>query len=163
MEEVITQKDIEDIGIAIVDRFLKPHFIEADLNATGETMDSIGSRAETSRVVFTANESMNYAIYGRGPNKDQDGEAVDNWVKWFAPNKFKPWMDAKNLTMNEYALAYTIARTGSKRFRDGNPSEYLDILKTQEVKDYIISQLVGKAKFNIQIILKESLYKLRNS
>lgn len=163
MEEVISIRDMENLAIEIIDTFLKPHFIEVGLNASGETMDSIGSRGHLDKIVFTANESMNYAIYGRGPNKDQDDEAVNNWVKWFAPNVFKTWADNKNVDVNPYALAHTIARQGSKRYRDDNPSSYLDILQTEEVKQFIFNRISFYAKANINIILKESLYKLRNA
>lgn len=163
MEELITQENILEITNGVIDNFLKPHFIEKGLSASGSTVDSMTARTEINKGIISANASIGAALYGRGPNKDQNDEAVNNWVKWFAPNVFQPWMNIRGLSGSPYALAHTIAREGSRRFRENDPSDFLEILKTEEVRQYLKSKLSIFVKANLQVVLKDSIEKLKNA
>jgi len=162
MEEVISEEEIRQITLEVINKFVIPDFEERGHNASGNWIESIDVRAEHNKGIITGPAYTGALTDGRGPNKNQDPEAIANWAWWYGGNVFKPWSESKGLDLNPYAVAYTIAKRGTKIYREGG-SDFLKILETQEVKDYIIQRISFMATANVKLMLKESLQKLKNS
>lgn len=158
--EFITEAEIEEIGREVLELFIIPSYAAKGHNASGELQQSLRSRAEGNKAIFSGLEYAQYLIIGRRPNKDQSPEAINNWVKWFAPNVFNPWMQAKGLSGSAYPIAYKIAREGTKQFRE--PTEdFMAILGSQQVMDYVRDRIGQSMKVNIANTLRDQLRALR--
>ena len=160
--EIITYQDKLDLVHDVIETFLKPHYIASEHNASGALLDSFNGRATDFGAVITSLDYIEYLIYGRAPNQDQDPEAIKSWVSWFAPNVFEPWADSKGINVNPYAVAYNIAKRGTIIYREGG-SDLLYVLETNEVKEYIIKRLSSIAYINIQLYLSPSIQRLSRS
>lgn len=156
----LNESDIQQIGQEVLEKFVIPSYIKKGHNASGDLLASFRVRAEGSKAIISGHDQAQYLIFGRRRNKDQSDEAISNWVKWFAPNVFQPWMDSKNLSMNAYALAYKIARDGTKMHREGGES-FLAVLSSQEVQDYVTDRVRGMATVIIKRTLRDELWKLK--
>ncbi len=152
----LSESDIQQIGQEVLEKFVIPSYKDKGHNASGELLASFRVRAEGDKAIISGSDQAQYLIFGRRPNKDQSPEAINNWVKWFAPNVFQPWMDSKGLSMNAYALAYSIARDGTKMHREGGES-FLAVLSSQEVSKYIQDRVKGMATVRVAETLKDYL------
>lgn len=159
--DIITETDIQEVTRLVIDNFLIPDFLDRGHNASGEWIDSVSGRAEKNRGIISAPRYTGSLIDGRSPNKDQDPESIRKWVMWYAPNIFEPWMQNKGINMNAYAVAYKIAREGTKIYREGG-SDFLDVLKTEEVKNFMLDFLSKKAIANATIIIRNDLWRLKD-
>ena len=162
MEEFITEEQIRDITWEVINRFVIPDFEARGHNASGKWLDSLSVRAEPNKGVISGTEYTQFLIDGRGPNKDQKPEAINNWARWYGSNVFKPWAESKGLSLNPYAVAYSIARTGTKIYKEGG-SDFLKVLESEEVKKYVLDRLGIFIKANINNILRDSLIKLKTA
>lgn len=161
-KEVISLQDIERITYEVIERFVIPDFLERGHNASGDWVANVGVRAELNKGVITGPDYTGTLTDGRGPNKDQDPVAISNWARWYGQNVFQPWSDAKGIGINPYAVAYTIARTGTKIYKEGG-SDFLKILQTEEVRKFILDRISSIVIVNVKDILKESIDKLKRA
>lgn len=158
--EFITEVEIEQIGREVLEKFIIPSYTAKGHNASGELQRSLRVRTEGNKAIFSGLEYAQYLIIGRRPNKDQSPEAINNWVKWFAPNVFNPWMQAKGISGSAYPIAYKIAREGTKQFRE--PAEdFMAILGSQEVMDYVRERIGNHLRVNIANTLRDQLKAMR--
>lgn len=157
---ILSQEEIRQIGQEILERFIIPSYTEKNHNASGELLNSFRVRAEEGKAIISALDYAQYLIIGRRPNKDQSEEAIRNWVKWYAPNVFSPWMASKGIDGSPYPIAYKIAREGTKQFRE--PTEdFMAILGSQQVLDYVRDRIGQSMRVNIANTLRDQLRALR--
>lgn len=159
--DILSQEEIRQIGQEILERFIIPSYTEKNHNASGELLNSFRVRAEEGKAIISALDYAQYLIIGRRPNKDQSEEAIRNWVKWYAPNVFSPWMATKGIDGSPYPIAYKIAREGTKQHRE--PSEdFMKILDSPNVTEYIRTRVGNAIIANVQNTLRNELMKLRH-
>lgn len=162
----ITEEEITDILWQVVERFVKPDFIERGFNASGNWLQSVEVSTQTEdRLSYKGNilapHYTEFLIRGRGANKNQNPEAIRNWVKWYAPHVFEPWMQNKGITdLDPWILAYSIARTGTRIFKDGG-TDFLEILSSEEVISFIRNKISELIRIRVEKTLFEELKKLR--
>lgn len=154
--DYITQEDIKEVTWDVVNTFVIPDFESRGHDASGEWKRELSIRAESTRGVISGREYTEYLIRGRGPNKNQDPQAIANWARWYGKNVFAQWVENKNLNLNPYQVAYTIARNGTKIYRDGG-SDFLKILETEEVQKFIMDRIGEKIKVRVVNILRNEL------
>jgi len=158
--EFITQSEIEQIGQEVLEKFIIPSYEAKGHNASGELKNSFRVRSEPGKVIFSGFDYAQYLIIGRRPNKDQSPEAINNWVRWYGANVFSSWVSSKGLSLNPFAVAYKIAREGTKQFRE--PTEdFMAILGSQQVMDYVRDRIGQSMKVNIANTLRDQLRSLR--
>lgn len=158
--EFITQSEIEQIGHEVLEKFIIPSYEAKGHNASGELKNSFRVRSEPGKVIFSGFDYAQYLIIGRRPNKDQSPEAINNWARWYGANVFSSWVSSKGLSLNPFAVAYKIAREGTKQFRE--PTEdFMAILGSQQVMDYVRDRIGQSMKVNIANTLRDQLRSLR--
>ena len=160
--EFLTEEQIREVTWEVINTFLIPDFEARGHNASGQWKENLGVRVEDNESVITGTDYTEYLIRGRGPNVNQDPKAISNWARWYGKNVFSQWTDNKGLGLNPYAVAYTIAREGTKTFREGG-SDFLKILESDEVKRFLVERLSIFIKVNIQNTLRDSLDKLKKA
>jgi len=160
--EFITESEMEQIGQEVLEKFIIPSYDAKGHNASGELRNSFRVRSEPGKVIFSGFDYAQYLIIGRRPNKDQSPEAITNWARWFGKNVFDPWVSAKGLSLNPYAVAYKIAREGTKQYREGGDDDFLNILESKEVEEYLKERVGDFIRVNIANTLRNDLKALRN-
>lgn len=160
--EILTENDIREVTQKVIETFVIPDFMQRGHDASGQWVRSLGFRSEGDKGIITGTDYTKYLIDGRGPNKDQNPEAITNWARWYGQNVFANWIQAKGLGLNPYAVAYKIAREGTKIYRDGG-SDFLKILETEEVQRFIIENLSATIKVRVVNILRDDLMNLKNA
>lgn len=137
----------------IIERFLKPEFVSRGHEASGNWQRSLDIRVEVTEKGFsstiTGPDYTYWLIYGRGPNKDQRAEAISNWARYYGQNVFDPWAKSKGLQLNPYAVAYKIAREGTREFREGDHS-MLDFLEGDELRSFLNERVGSMIGINIK-------------
>lgn len=154
----LSESDIKQIGQEVLEKFVIPSYMKSGHNASGDLLASFRVRAEGDKAIISGHDQAQYLIFGRNPNKDQSPEALRNWVKWFAPNVLQPWMQSKGISGSPYPIAYKIARDGTKMHREGGEN-FLAVLSSQDVSQYIQDRVKGIATVRISETLKEYLMK----
>lgn len=131
----ITDEEIEAIVRNIINIFLIPKFRELGMPASGEWEDNVEAR----RNEIWGTQYTKYLVEGRPPNTDQSPEGLRKFVGWAGSTFIKEWVRDKGIPDNPYAVAYKIAREGTKYYPQG--TDLLEVLSTQPVFDYINEQL----------------------
>lgn len=160
---VITEQEIKRITRGVIDNYLVPRFLELDHNASGEWIEELDVRSEVGAGVITGLDYTEYPAQGRPPNNNADPKALKAWAGWAGNTFIKDWVDDKGLNINSFAVAYNIAKKGTDLYQKGGEPNFLDILNTKEVQDFIITELEYGLTVSIQNTLMDSLKKLKNS
>lgn len=156
--DYITQKDIEEITWDVINTFVIPDFDARNHNASGEWKRSLGVRAEAKRGVITGMDYTEFLTRGRNSNQDQSPEGLARFARWAGHYIFKDWVKNKGLNLNPYAVAYNIAKEGTK-VPKLQQNTFLKILETKEAEDFIIERLKGKATVRVVNTLRDELKK----
>lgn len=159
--DLLTENDIKEVTREVVDTFVIPDFMQRGHNASGNWVASVDVRVDGQSGVITGPRYTGALIEGRQPNKDQDPQAIANWARWYGKHVFDPWVQSKGLGLNPYAVAYTIARHGTKLYRDGGDSDFLKILESQEVQDFIMKRIGDKVTVRVVSNLRNKLKELK--
>ena len=156
MPKISDETIIEAIQ-GVIDNFLKPKFISLGMNATGRWLDSLEARAVNGNGEIWGMDYTYWLANGRAPNKDQSIKAKVNFAVWMANGNdvFKSWLAAKGLTEYGVAIAYKIADKGTNYYPNG--TDLLDVLNSQEVKQYLIGKFETFFSIEINKILKKQL------
>lgn len=160
--EFITQSEIEQIGQEVLEMFIIPSYEAKGHNASGELKNSFRVRSEPGKVIFSGFDYAQYLIIGRRPNKDQSPEAINNWARWYGANVFGPWVSSKGLGLNPFAVAYKIAREGTKQYREGGDDDFMKVLESPQVADYLRQRVGFFVRANIANTLRNDLRALKN-
>ena len=162
MEQFITEEEIKQITLEIVDLFLKPEFTRRGHNASGNWMNSLDVRVQMTDTGFSsfimAPDYTYYLIFGRGPNKDQSPEGIKHFVGWAGQYLFGPWARQKGINANPYAIAYTIAKEGTREYRMGDHT-FLNVLENSEVRAYLNNRVTGFISARIAGTLRTEMQK----
>lgn len=130
-----TKEEIEPIINEVIYLFLIPKFRELNMDASGEWERNVEARGSE----IWGRDYTEYLVDGRPPNRDQSPEAMKAWVGWAGSTILNEWVNNKGLNINPYAVAWKIAREGNNYYPKG--TDLLEVLNSQEVKDYITESL----------------------
>lgn len=128
-------KELEEILTNVINLFLIPKFNELGMKASGEWEENIEAKGNE----IWGRDYTEYLTKGRPPNESDDPKDIAKFARWAGATFIGKWVQDKGLDLNPYAVAYTIAKKGTKRYPEG--SDLLEILETEEVKDYINQEL----------------------
>lgn len=156
---IITNEEIKEVTQKVIDVFVIPDYESRGHDASGQTKESFSAIVENKKGIIQVKESAQYLVTGSSPQQKSD-EEIHRWAMWYGKNVFSDWVNNKGLSLNPYAVAYNIAKHGSKIYRDGG-STLFQILEKQEVKDFIIKELGEKIQVNITAVLLDKLKVIR--
>lgn len=127
--------EFETILTNVINLFLIPKFEELGMQASGEWEENIEAKGNE----ILGRSYTEYLTKGRPPNESQNPDDITRFARWAGATFIGKWVEDKGLNLNPYAVAYTIARQGTKRYPEG--SDLLEVLETAEVRDYINTEL----------------------
>jgi hypothetical protein len=87
-----------------------------------------------------------WLLNGRKPNQDQSTEGLNHFMRWAGYYIFTPWAKAKSISINPYAVAWSVAKYGFK-------AKDITVVTKQQESD-LLNQLgnfyLGEIKNNLQ-------------
>lgn len=118
MYKYVTDTEILEVIQEVVDKFLIPRFKELGMNASGEWIKSLEVELRSPNEAVIRGRFYSYWLArGRGANADQSPEALSRWAVWAGNTFIKEWVKAKGIAANPIAVAYNIAKKGTKSKR----------------------------------------------
>lgn len=154
--EFLSNQEIERILSGLVRDVLIPKFISLGMNASGEWIRSIEVRGNE----IWGRDYTRYLTDGRGANKDQDPEKLHKWVGYYGSTIFAKWVKDKGLSINPYAVAYKVARSGNRYFPEG--TDLLKVLRSEQTTRYLEDKLREVMIPNYEDFLVEIVQPLKN-
>lgn len=159
---IISENEIKRITEKVIERFVLPDYERRGHNVTGELRDSFKAEARGTTGVIVGKHYAEYLVHGRPPNKDQSDDAIKNFTRWAGATFIGDWVEERGLKINPYALAWKIARDGTKIYEEGG-STLFEILDSAEVREFILQELGRAIRVNVNNVLRDSLNKLKKS
>lgn len=114
---------------------LKNKHLELNQKASGKWIDSL--EVEVSDInniykgVIKGEDYTEYLTKGRMPNKKSSEAEIRKWAVWAGKTFIKDWVKAKGLPHDPIAVAYNIAKKGTRIYRKGG-SDLIDGVLTKE-------------------------------
>lgn len=135
---------------------------ELGLRASGEWERSLESSTKKNGQKYTIKfEGVHYTYYmqhGRRPNKKQDKDSINKFVRWAGSTFIKDWLNQKRLAANPFAVAYKIAKEGIKVPNNYNKGGLISDVFTenhiQKLYDIIQQELVIDIKSDLKLFKK---------
>lgn len=130
--------EFETILTNVINLFLIPKFNELGMKASGEWEENIEAKGNE----IWGRDYTEYLTKGRPPNESQNEDDIIRFAKWASATFIGDWVEDKGLDLSPFAVAYKIAKEGTKRYRRyPKGSDLLEVLETPEVRDYINTEL----------------------
>lgn len=141
----------------VIDNFLKPKFIELEMNATGQWLNTLEARAVNGNGEIWGMDYTYWLANGRAPNKETSHNSLVKFATWMSKGNsdFKSWLAVRGLTEHGFAIAYKIGEKGTEYYPEG--TDLLTVFKSPEVINYIYSQFQEAVTVQINILLKKQL------
>lgn len=117
----------------VIEKFLKPKFIELGMNATGDWLNSLKAGTEPNRGIIKGKHYTAYLVRGRAGGTRPPIRHLARWVQ----AKFK--LAGQEATSVAFAVAKKIEKEGTEYYPNG--TDLLEILQSNEVKHYIEQEL----------------------
>lgn len=133
----------------VIDLFLIPKFISLGMNATGSWIKALEPRAENGNGAIYGIDYTYWLANGRKPGKMPPVSALIPWVN------AKFGIGGKEAIGIAWAVATKIKNEGTSYYPEG--TDLLEVLNSDEVKNYIYSQLREGITIEINKILKKQL------
>lgn len=109
----ILREELEDLRTRIID-----NMTAADQVVTGKTRDSMRVTVQGNAGVLTGRQAFATLETGSRPWSRKPKRTP----KWFA-DLIGEWIEAKNLDLNQWAVAHTIIHQGSSLYRSGGRAD----------------------------------------
>jgi len=111
---------------------------ELGLKASGEWEREIEVEIKGYNGSIKGLDYSKYMVNGRGANKDNSEESIRGWAVGMGTEggAIYEWAKAKGVDINPVAIAYKIAREGTKAYNDGG-TDLIDSVLTEERIDEI--------------------------
>lgn len=129
----ILREELEDLRTRIID-----NMTAADQVVTGRTRDSMRVTVQGNAGVLTGRQAFATLETGSRPWSRKPKRTP----KWFA-DLIGEWIEAKNLDLNQWAVAHTIIHQGSSLYRSGGRADIYspELQKTiDRIGDRILSR-----------------------
>lgn len=137
---IVPEQVIQDVLNEVVERFLKPKFIELGMNASGDWLRSLEVRTSLNRGEIWGKYYSYWLSEGRGPNHNQSPESIGRFVGWAGSAFLRQWCIDKGIDPKlSYAIAYKIAKEGTDYYPNG--TDLIDVLQSSEVTQFINNKI----------------------
>ena len=144
--EFLSHEQKQRILTEVIEKFLVPHFMKLGMNATGNWV----SRVEAVGDVIRGPKYSEQLVWGRSPGKFAPIAPLVEWAK------AKFGLDEKAATSMAYGVSHNLQKFGSSWYRQGG-SSLIEVLKSQEVTDYITSRVGNFITQQVTLELQRSL------
>lgn len=144
MKELLEVNEVIHIGNEVIKRFILPIIDRNNIKNTGEFRDSLEAQATSSNIIeIWGVDYSHYAVSGRGGGKQPPVRELQKWVQ----SKFGYGQDkAKQVA---FAISAKIKKEGTDRHQQMT-DKLVDILESQEVKNYITQEVMKIINKRIQ-------------
>lgn len=139
----------------VVDKFLIPHFLRKKMDASGEWRKNLEIIVGNNTAEIWGRYYTYWLVHGRGRNHDQSDESIMKFAKWAGSTFIKDWVENKGIAANPYAVAYKIARKGTKYKQQGG-TDLIEILESKQVIDYINSQIGNYLRVEVELQIRRT-------
>ena len=157
-------KDIVDKWLKDAKKDLIANYNKMGLRASGnwakelETYSSVGNNVP--KLGIKGVKYTEQLVYGRGRNHDNSPESIRKWVGWAGSTILKDWCKQKGIDSSiSYAIAYKIAREGTKVPNKFNSGKLVSDVITKERTDKLMDALKEEFKSDIKSKMIEQLKK----
>ena len=135
MTEKIINKWLEETKTDLVKNYKR-----LGLKASGDWAKSLkefDKKTSTGRKFgIQGNDYTQYLELGRRPNKNQNPEYLKRWVGWAGSTFLKKWVEDKRLNISPFAVAWKIAREGTKVPNKNNAGGLVsDVVTTKRINE----------------------------
>ncbi len=154
----ISDAQIQKVMYGVINDYLIPDFLNSGHNASSEFVRSVSGDGYQNKGYINGNDYIYFVINGRKPNKDQSPEALNHFMKWAGHYIFKKWVDEKGIKANPYAVAYHVGKYGYE-----GDKNLLAILQSQQVQNYVYTEMGIYLNGQIEITLQQSIKKIFNA
>lgn len=133
----------------VIDNFMKPRFIELGMSATGQWLNTIQPRIVQGRGEIWGMDYSYFLANGRAPGRRPPVSALLPWVN------AKFGIGGQEALSIAFAVATKIGNEGTRFYPDG--TDLLEILNSNEVKQYIYTNLGQALTVEISAILRKQI------
>ena len=140
---------------SVVERFLIPKFNELGMSASGEWLESLQTEARDNVGVIRGRDYSEFLARGRGPNHDSSPEGVHLWARTQGYAIMAKWIQDKGLSLNPFAVAYSVAMNGTKSYPKG--SDLLEVLSSPECIDFVQNEFKEAIKVEVETAFKREI------
>lgn len=142
---------MKEVFQEVVDNYLKPHFIELGMNASGDWLNSLEVRINGNRAEIWGADYTEYLVNGRPPGGRPPIAPLIRWVG----NKFG--LSGREAVSAAYAISNKIAEQGTEYYPQG--TDLLEILNLPEVKSFIYNKfgqiMTGEITASFERVIKQ--------
>jgi hypothetical protein len=122
------------------------------ISPSGKTLSSLQVEQTPTGYQLTANSSIYFIENGRGPTPPGTPAGNPTLAQVIAD-----WIDAKGLSLNPYAVANTIHKSGTKLYRSGGNSGILSVPLNLDTLDEVFSNISAQYLKNTADMVFEPL------
>lgn len=141
-----TDEEVLSVMIDVIDKFLIPRYMELNMKASGRWQNTLGAdRTSNNSAVIKGEFYTEFLTRGRERNRDQSPEGLRRWAVWAGSTFIKDWVQAKGLSADPIAIAYSIAKNGTSWKRKGG-SDLLEVLTEPATIQYVNQKLAVFAR-----------------
>lgn len=126
---IIPQEKIIEVMQDVIDRYLKPKFIELGMNASGQWLESLEARSQLNSGEVWGQYYTEWLVRGRAGGTMPPVAKLVTWVE----HKFG--LHGKEAISAAWAVAKKIEREGTSYYPNG--TDLLEVLESKEVNDYV--------------------------
>lgn len=121
------------------------HYESSGIKATGDWGASLEVVTTPYSGAIIGNDYTEYIVNGRRPNKNSSPEEIRKWAVGMGSEGglIYKWAKAKGVNIPPIAIAYSIARDGTKSHKGGTGTDLIDAVLT-EVRILQIQGNIGK-------------------
>lgn len=125
----IPNEIVERVLNEVVERFLKPKFIELKMNSMGGWLNSLEVRGNE----IWGMDYTEQLVFGRKPGKLPPVEPLIQWVI------AKFGRDYNSAEPIAYAIAHKISKEGTDYYPGG--TDLMEVLESEEVRDFVLKEI----------------------
>lgn len=125
----IPNEIVERVLNEVVERFLKPKFIELGMNASGDWLNALEVRGNE----IWGMDYTNYLVNGRSGGTRPPISPLIRWVG------YKFGISGQEAISTAYAVATKIEREGTNYYPNG--TDLMEVLESREVQEFVVSEL----------------------
>src|SRR5690606_3977334 len=151
----LKEADIIETMNWVVDTILIPHFMALGLNASGEWVANVNTRAEGNTGIINGRKYTEQLVWGRKPGKRPPISALEKWAQ------VKLGLSGTQATSAAFAIANKIAQEGTNIYKEGG-TDLLEILEKPETQKKIAQHLQGRFTADVQLFLEREIQKAFN-
>ena len=134
----------------VVDTILIPHFQSLGLNASGEWIANVNTRAENNNGIINGRQYTEQLVWGRRPGARPPIAPLERWAQ------IKLGLSGRDALGAAFAIANKIAKEGTEIYKEGG-TDLLEILERPETLQRINAFLGEQLQTKVQLYLEREI------